>query len=125
MKEVQFMEEERELLKDVSRTPKDKVVNDLISYELDEQSLDHYFLVSSNLKEREKIELIEFLKVNIEVFVWTQYKMSGIDPNFISHELNVMPEARSLKHWVRRYATNTCGCGDIRGQESKRGKCNN
>ena len=45
MKKVQFMEEEREVLEDVDRTSADKVVNDLICYELYEPSLDCYLLV--------------------------------------------------------------------------------
>ena len=43
-------------------------MEDLIHYELDERSSDHYFLIGSNAKERERTELIEFLKANIEVF---------------------------------------------------------
>ena len=68
-------------------------MEDLISYELDEPSSDRFFLTGANLKERQKIELIYFLTANIEVFGWTPYEMPGIDPNFIKHELNVLPEA--------------------------------
>ena len=46
------MEEEREVLEDVGRTTKDKIVEDLIRYELDMPSLDRYFLVGSNMKSR-------------------------------------------------------------------------
>ena len=31
-------------------------------------------------------------KANIEVFAWTPYEMPRIDPNFIRHELNVLPD---------------------------------
>ena len=62
MKEVQLVEDERKVLKDVCRTPEAKVLEDLIIYELDEPSSDCYFLIGSNLNERERIELIEFLK---------------------------------------------------------------
>ena len=54
------------------------------------------------MKEQERIELIEFLKENIESFSWTKCKMSGINPNFIRHELNVMAEACPMKHRGRR-----------------------
>ena len=83
------MKEEREVLEDVSRTSKDKVDEDLIRYKIDEPSSDYYFLVDSNMKEWERIELIEFLKANIKVFAYTPYEMPGINPNFIRHELNV------------------------------------
>ncbi|GFZ11200.1 hypothetical protein Acr_22g0005980 [Actinidia rufa] len=42
------------------------IIEDLIRCELDEPSSDRYFLVGSNMKERERIELIEFLTANIE-----------------------------------------------------------
>ncbi|GFZ10852.1 hypothetical protein Acr_22g0002500 [Actinidia rufa] len=66
MKEMQLVEKEREVLEDVSKVPKDKVVEDLVHYELDEPSLGRLFLVGSNMKERERTELIEFLKANLE-----------------------------------------------------------
>ena len=58
MKEVQLIEAEQEVLKDVGRVPEAKVVEDLICYELDEPSSDHFFLTGVNLEERERIELI-------------------------------------------------------------------
>ena len=44
-----------------------------------------------------EIELIKFLKINVEVFAWTPYKMPVIDLNFIRHKLNFMLEARYVK----------------------------
>ena len=72
-------------------------MEDLVRYDLNEPSLDRFFLTSSNLIEREKTELIEFLTTNIEVFAWTMYEMPGIDPSFIKHELNIIPAAKSVK----------------------------
>ena len=77
--------------------PHKTVVEDLIRYELDEPSSDCYFLVDSKHEKVGEIELIEFLKANIEVFAWTPYEMPVIDQNFIRHELNVTPEARPVK----------------------------
>ena len=65
-------------------------MEDLIRYEFDKPRSDRFFLNGANLKERERIELIEFLKANIEVFGWTLCEMSEIDPNFIKHEFNVI-----------------------------------
>ncbi|GFY90899.1 hypothetical protein Acr_07g0010950 [Actinidia rufa] len=84
---------------------KDKVVDDLIRYELDEPSSSYFFLVGLNMKERERIELIEFQKANIEAFTWTPYEMPGIDPNFIRKEINVILEARSMKQRVASSTT--------------------
>ena len=52
MQEVQLIEEEHEILEDVGRDPKAKVVEDLICYELDEPSSDRFFLTGANLEER-------------------------------------------------------------------------
>ena len=49
-------------------------------------------------------QVIKFLKANIEVLAWTPYKMLVIDPSFIKHELNVIPEARLVKHQGRMTA---------------------
>ena len=102
MKEVQLIELEHKVLKDVWRDPKTKVVKDLICYKLDEPSSNCFFLTSANLEERDRTELIQFLKTNIEVFTWAPYKMPMIDPNFIRHKLNVLPNARPVKQRGRR-----------------------
>ena len=44
------------------------------------------------------------LIANIEVFAWTPYEMPKIDPNFIQHELTVLPEARSVKQRGKIFA---------------------
>ena len=97
MKQVQLVKEEREALEDVGRIPEAKVVEDMIHYELDEPNLYHFFLVGSNMRKRERTDLIEFLKENIEVFAWSPYEMTRIDPSFAKHELNVIPKAHLVK----------------------------
>ena len=39
----------------------------LVHYELGEPNSDRFFFLGSNLKERERTELVEFLKANVEV----------------------------------------------------------
>ena len=80
-------------MEDVGRTPEAKVVENLVRYDLDEPSVDCFFFTGSNLKERERTDLIEFLTTNIEVFAWTPYENLGIDQCFVKHKLNVIPEA--------------------------------
>ncbi|GFS42094.1 hypothetical protein Acr_00g0078070 [Actinidia rufa] len=89
VKEVQMVEEDIEVLEDVGRDPEAKVIEELVRYELDEPSSNRFFLTGSDLNECERTELIQLLKANIEAFAWTPYKMPGIDPTFIKHELNV------------------------------------
>ena len=97
MKKVQLVEEERELLEDVGRALESKVVKDVIRYELNEPSSRCYSLIGSNMKERQRTELINFLKANIKFLSWTSYEMPEIDPSFIKNVLNVMPEAHLVK----------------------------
>ena len=56
-----------------------------------------FFQVGAQLPPQEKEELIEFLRRNIEVFVWSAYKAPGVDPNFICHHLNVNPSVTPKK----------------------------
>ena len=52
MKEVQLVEEERKVLKDVGKTPEAKGIEDFIHYELYEPSSDNFFLTGANLNEQ-------------------------------------------------------------------------
>ena len=53
--------------------------------------LEKFFQVRTQFPPQEKEELIEFLRRNIDVFVWGAYEALGVDPNFICHHLNVNP----------------------------------
>ena len=70
-----MVEEKREVLEDVGRTFKAIFMENLIRYELNEPISDHFFVIAANLNERERTELIEFLKRNVKVFAWTQYEI--------------------------------------------------
>ena len=50
-----------------------------------------FFQIGSQLPQQEREELIEFLNQNIDVFAWNTYEASGVDPEFICHNLNVNP----------------------------------
>ena len=45
--------------------------------------------MGSQLPSLEKVELVKFLEVNIDVFAWSTYDVPGIDLGFICHQLNV------------------------------------
>ncbi|XP_074377029.1 uncharacterized protein LOC141718547 [Apium graveolens] len=45
-----------------------------------------------------------FLQENRDVFAWTAADMPGIDPNLITHRLNVDPTRKALKQKKRTYA---------------------
>ena len=51
--------------------------------------LDRYFQVGKSLPTRDRVELLLVLVRNLDVFVWSPYKVLGVDPNFIVHRLNM------------------------------------
>ena len=60
-----------------------------------------FFQVGSQLPQREREELIEFLKQNIVVFAWNTYEAPGVDPEFICHHLNVNPLVEPKKQLLQ------------------------
>ena len=53
--------------------------------------LEKFFQVRTQFPPQEKEELVEFLRRNIDMFVWSAYEAPGVNPNFICHHLNVNP----------------------------------
>lgn len=53
-------------------------------------------LISNNLSTQEKKHLVELLKEFSDVFAWSYEEMSGLDPNFVCHTLNVKLGARPV-----------------------------
>jgi hypothetical protein len=51
-----------------------------------------------------KEELVAFLRQNSDVFSWSHEDMTGIDPSFIVHTLNVDPNYRPVKQRRRTFA---------------------
>lgn len=54
---------------------------------------DRYFHVGARFPPMEKVELLDFLKSNVDIFAWSAYDAPGIDPGFMCHQLNVNPGA--------------------------------
>ena len=46
--------------------------------------------------------MLEFLRVNIDVFAWSPYEAPGIDPSFICHRLNLNPSIVPKRQPPRR-----------------------
>ena len=49
------------------------------------------------MKEKTKQDLVQFLKENIDVFAWSHEDMPGIDPNVITHRLNMYPSYKQVR----------------------------
>ena len=61
-----------------------------------------FFQIGFQLPHQERKELIEFLKMNIDVFAWNAYEALGVDLEFICHYLKVNPLITPRKQPPRR-----------------------
>lgn len=50
----------------------------------------------------DQVEVLLSLIQNLEVFVWNPYEVPGVDPTFITHQLNVDPLVTPKKKKPRR-----------------------
>ena len=64
---------------------------------LDENNPEKYTRVGASMERKMKQDLIQFLKKSIDVFAWSHEDMPGIDPNVISHRLNVCPSTKLVR----------------------------
>ena len=64
--------------------------------QLDDQPK-HLVYIGSKLAKDVMDLLISFLKQNIEVFIWKQENMGGIDPAVITHKMNISPSFKPVK----------------------------
>ena len=71
--------------------------------QLDNQP-EHLVYIGSRLAKDFRDLLVHFLKHNIEVFVWKQEDMGGIDPVVITHKLNISPSFKPIKQKRRSFA---------------------
>ena len=71
---------------------------------LDENNLERCTKVGADLEEKTKQDLVRFLKKNTDVFAWSYEDMPGIDPNVITHCLNVYPSSKPI-HQKKRVFT--------------------
>ena len=71
---------------------------------LDESNPERCTRVGADLKEKNKKDLVQFLKKNTDVFAWSHKDMPGIDPNVIPHHLNVCPSFKLVQQKKRVFA---------------------
>ena len=74
----------------IDRTSEKAKCEDLVKVTIGDDP-EKFFQIGSQLPQRKREELIEFLKQNIDVFAWNTYEAPGVDPEFICHLLNVNP----------------------------------
>ena len=60
--------------------------------------------IRTTLSPKMRTRLIQFLKENLDVFVWSHEDMSGISPEVIQHKLNVNTERKPVQQRRRAFA---------------------
>ena len=68
---------------------------------LQENDPEKFIIIGTSLKEKAKKVLVQFLRKSIDVFVWSHDDMLGIDPNVITHRLNVYPSSKPVRQKKR------------------------
>lgn len=59
-------------------------------------------MVWSSLNEKEREEMVNFLRENINAFVWKPYDMPGIDAKVMSHRLRIDKNFKPIKQKPKR-----------------------
>ena len=80
----------------IDKTVEEVECEDLVKVTIGDDQ-EKFFKIGSQLPQKEREELVEFLKQNKDVFVWNAYEAPRVDPEFICHHLNVNPLIISKK----------------------------
>jgi len=83
-------------LEDVGGAPEEKIVEDLEKVLVKEDDPEKYFLIGTSLSADEKLQLLELLRENMEVFAWSAYDTLGLNLEFSYHILNINPSSRPV-----------------------------
>ena len=78
-----------------------EVLEDIL---LQENDPEKFTRIGTSMKEKVKKDLIQFLRKSVDVFVWSHDDMLGIDPNVITHRLNVYPSSKPVRQKKRVFA---------------------
>ena len=76
----------------------------LIEVPLKRSRPDQTVKVRATLPETDQLHLIDFLRKNADIFVWSPKEMLGINPKVAQHWLNIDPKARPVRQRLRRFA---------------------
>ena len=71
---------------------------------LDKSNLEKFTRIGTSMKKKTKQDLIQFLKKSMDVFAWSHEDVAGINPNVITHRLNVSPSYKPICQKRRVFA---------------------
>ncbi|KAK3026486.1 hypothetical protein RJ639_041783 [Escallonia herrerae] len=84
-------------LRDETKVKRGKPFEDLLDIELYPGNGEKIVRIGIGLADGLKLQLVNLLRSYSDVFAWTASDMPGIDPEVISHKLNVDPLRKSFK----------------------------
>ncbi|KAL0448297.1 UNVERIFIED_CONTAM: hypothetical protein Slati_1386100 [Sesamum latifolium] len=83
--------------------PKVQPAEELLNIELVPGDSEKTTRIGSQIDETLREELIKYLKRNMDVFAWTPQNLEGINPEVISHHLNIDPRVKPVKQKKRHF----------------------
>lgn len=72
-------------------------VKDLVEIQVDSREPSKVLKIGSSLSRKDRTDIEAFLRRNLDVFSWMHDDMVGIDPEIMSHRLNIDPIYKSKK----------------------------
>ena len=80
-------------------------VEDLVDLPVDDKEPSRVLKIGKNLPNGVRKAISNFLGQNLDMFAWTHLDMEGIDPNIISHHLNIDRNRKPIRQ--KRWAMDT------------------
>ena len=75
--------------RDEQRIERAASTDELLQIPFNEQLPKKFFKISSELNKEDQVQLINFLRKNMDIFAWSASDMPGLSPDVITHKLNV------------------------------------
>ncbi|KAL2249815.1 UNVERIFIED_CONTAM: hypothetical protein Sindi_2455200 [Sesamum indicum] len=83
--------------------PKVQPAEELMNVELILGDLEKSTRIGSQMEDTMHEEVIQCLRFNVDIFAWTSQDLEGIDPNVITHHLNIDPNIKLVKQKKRNF----------------------
>ena len=72
-------------------------IEDLVDLPIDDKEPYKVLKIKKNLSNEIQKVISEFLRQNLDLFTWAHSDMEGIDPNIMSHHLNIDPSRKPVR----------------------------
>ncbi|KAL0421277.1 UNVERIFIED_CONTAM: hypothetical protein Slati_3150600 [Sesamum latifolium] len=83
--------------------PKVQPIEELLNIELIPGDPEKVTQIGSQMNEAIRKEIIQCLRCNIDIFAWTPHDLQGINPEVITHHLNINPRVKPVKQNKRHF----------------------